>query len=96
MLQFYKLGTGGFCLGGFIINLLLKLRKVICGSITGSGSFEIFDGSPVLQSWAVLELFSGGIYERSARTGASSASTQITSTSVLNGQTRPATFTTEK
>ena len=69
MLQLYKLGTGGLCLGCFFINLLLKLRKIICGCIAGSGSFEVFDRSPVLQTGAVLKFFSRGIYERSACTG---------------------------
>ena len=48
MLQLYKLGTGGLCLGCFFINLLLKLRKIICGGIAGSGGLEVLDRCPVL------------------------------------------------
>ena len=51
------------------LQLLLKLRKVICSGIAGSGGFEVFDRCPVLQTGAVLEFFSGGVYERSACTG---------------------------
>ena len=69
MFQLYKLSTGGLCLGCFFINLLLKLRKIICGCIAGSGSFEVFDGSPVLQTGAVLEFISGCVNEYSACTG---------------------------
>ena len=69
MLQFHKLGTSGLCLGCLFINLFLKLRKIICGGIAGSGRLEVFDGSPVLQTGAVLKFFSRGIYERSACTG---------------------------
>ena len=35
-----------------------KLRKIICGRIAGSGSLEVFDRSPVLQTRAVLKSFS--------------------------------------
>ena len=69
MLQLYKLGTGGLCLGCFFINLLLKLRKIICGRIAGSGSLEVFDRSPVLQTRAVLKSFSGSVYKCSVCAG---------------------------
>ena len=69
MLQLYKLSTGRFRLGSLFVNLLLKLRKVICNGIAGGGSLKVFDGSPVLETGAVLKFFSRGIYERSACTG---------------------------
>jgi hypothetical protein len=71
MLQLYKLSTGRFCLGCLFVNLLLKLRKIICGGIAGSGSLEVFDGCPVLQTGAVLEFISGCVNERSACSGSS-------------------------
>lgn len=44
------------------------MRKIICGGIAGSGSLEVLDGSPVLQTGAVLEFISGCVNERSACT----------------------------
>lgn len=70
VLQLHKLRTDRFRLCGLVINLILKLRKVICGGIAVCGSLEIFDRSPVLQSGTVLELFSGDVNERSVCTGA--------------------------
>ena len=69
MLQIYKFSTGRFCLGYLFVNLLLKLRKIICGGIAGSGGLEVLDRCPVLETGAVLKFFSRGIYERSACTG---------------------------